>query len=318
MKDFLNILGRILTAIAFLFSLAIFIFGVVFIFSPREKFLGFVLMVTSLPLYFSLTRGFRWILTGEKVKFEEVKTFFQISRFWSLALSLVGYLKGVMSSTTTFFSNLNTIIPKTFRGEYSLGRTYWLGGVLCGWAIVIFIFGPIFFVSRDIIFSHPNLSQILNIIAFVGLLSLHIFFFISINNSATNNRTRGFWGWLALIIYTLGLLQIIYQGMLLVGLRDASWSELEESIVYENLVLPKKVDAITTLNEMLTNSGDRSLTYNYTVELNKINQKDFSFVKDGCEDLQYLFNSGVEKIVFHYTGSDDTINIETILPEDCS
>lgn len=317
MKDFLNILGRILTVIAFLFSLAIFISGVVFIFSPREKFLGFVLMVASLPLYFLLTRGFRWILTGEKVKFEEVKTFFQISRFRTLALSSVEYLKGVMSSIITFFSNLNTIIPKTFRGEYSLGRTYWLGGVLCGWVIVILTL-PIIFVAYEITFSLPNLSYFLILIYFAMLLSLHIFFFIAINNSATNNRTRGFWGWLALIIYTLGLFQIIYQGMLAVGLRDASWSELEEGIVYENLTLPTKVDEITTLDEVLTNSGDRSLTYNFTVELNKINQKDFSFVKDGCEDMQYLFNSGVEKIVYHYTGSDDSINVQTLLPEDCS
>lgn len=317
MTELRDIFFRLFVAVSFLLSAFLFFSGI-YVITVNQKGMGLGLVFVSVPLYFSVTRGARWILSGEKVGLEEIRSFFHLSSLAEALQNLLLIPSRVLKSLAKFFKELNIIIPKTFRGEYSLGQTYWFGAVLGGLVIALVAIFPMSFLSAKVIFTNPALSSILGYGSLILALAVQIFFLISVNNSASKDRARGFWGWLAVLVLTLGTVQIVWSLIGASGLRDVSWSELVDGIRQENLALPIRVDEITTLRKMETNWQDRSLTYKFEVELDGLNERDFSFVLENrCPEINHLFESGAKLIIYDYSGEDGSGNSVQIAADDC-
>ena len=224
----------------------------------------------------------------------------------------------MFSALKNFFLSLDVIIPKTLKGDYSLGRTYWFGAVLSGIVLSLLIILPIFLFSSKIALFNPTMYRFLVAAVLLVLLAIQVFFIISVNNAATNNRKRGFWGWLAIILLTLGLLQILLQLSVAMGFRDPTWSEFQEGIRIENLSLPTEIDEVTVLKKMETNSSDKSLTYKFDVDLDGLEKRDFSQVLEGkCARLESIFAAGVGTVFYDYSGRDGSKKKLTIPVDDC-
>lgn len=312
-----DILYRLVIAVSFLGGVFIAFVGVIAMFEGHFGLGLFVVLISPL-IYFVFTRGLRWILTGEKVETAEMASFFSlslISKSWRTFIS--GSIR-VFSVFKNFFLSLDVIIPKTLKGDYSLGRTYWYGAVLSGLILSLPIVLPLYFYSSKIAVLNPTIHSFWVAAVLLLLLVIQVFFIISVNNAATNNRKRGFWGWLAITLLTLGLLQIILQLSLALGFRDPTWSEFQEGIRIENLSLPAEIDEVTVLKKMETNSSDKSLTYKFDVDLDGLEKRDFNQVLEGkCARLESIFAAGVGTVFYDYSGRDGSKKKLTIPVDDC-
>ncbi len=208
-----------------------------------------------------------------------------------------------------------------FKGKLGLVTTYWLWGVIGGALVTLGSYVAFYIAAKNIqnIFVYDLLTIGYSIFVSAWL----VFIGLAIINSASFNRERGFWGWVASIIGTVSIIKGVYALLTVLGIVSFSWAEIEKGIAMESTALPIEIGEGLTLTKMSADSNNKSITYKFMFDYKTLNNKTFdtTIAKDAiltsCIDLKIYFDGPVTNIIYNYEANDGTEVDIKILKEDC-
>lgn len=208
-----------------------------------------------------------------------------------------------------------------FKGKAGLAKTYWLWYVLGGAVLTAGYYASTFAAIKN--FNNPFIFNVLSYGYPIFQAAWIVFFSIAVINSASYNRKRGGWGWVASILAVIGILKALQMMAVLFGLTPTAWNDFEKGVRAENLGLPVQIEKNLALTRMSTNWKDKSLTYHYQFDYQTLNKNTFNVQKakdaslESCGEYKEMLGRPVKKIILEFKANDKTKAEIEILPEDC-
>ena len=216
-------------------------------------------------------------------------------------------------------------IKRYIGGEFGLTKTYWFGYVGAG--ILLYLLN---FLVTKLVYSSMDLQSdlVMNVLdAFVILVNLLMLICgIAVIRSSTFNRKRGVWGWIATIIVCLAFIRIIMNIISVSYGTFLTWSQLEQSVTQERLVLPITIEDGLRMTDIRADKTTRSVVMflNEDSPYSELDLKTTSeiihlqFIQDGvCNDIRYLKSSLIDQVTWRYTGTDNISFDVDLTKEDC-
>jgi hypothetical protein len=205
-----------------------------------------------------------------------------------------------------------------FKGKSGLATTYWGWGIGGGIILTAGFYGVSYIAVKNIEYYTP-IAYGYNIFSIIW----GVFICIAIINSASYERDRGLWGWIATFLAVLGLIRTLKLAIVVFGLAPMSLQEFRDATIAENLALPMDLGDGVVLQKMSVDSNKKSLTYHVTLDLRTINNNVFdvvaakNYATEDCDDYKDFLGNPVDVIVLEYRANDGTkVNVD-IFPEDC-
>lgn len=213
---------------------------------------------------------------------------------------------------------------KWLRGEFGLGKTYWLFGVIAP-VILLGIQRVLnFYIYQKLLVKSTEFATFLTFAIAWLLMGYILLACIAIINSSTFNRKRGVWGWIATILSVIGIFNVGYYSLQMSGAIPVSFEKFAENIQIENSSLPLRIDNVTVLQSMSTRSSDNSLIYHFKLEQNIVNEDLFKtsmeqniISAENCNTLNEYFDGPIEVIFYEYEDPSSKITNIVVEKSDC-
>lgn len=213
-------------------------------------------------------------------------------------------------------------LGQVFRGERSLGETYWLWFIVPQIPIAIAIV-VITVTSLSLMQISPQLFYGLFYGAFALGLVVLLFSGFSVFQSAFKSSQSTFWSVVAMIIVAGN---IIFGGVrvssLLLGTFHVSDADQVQAMQMLNLQLPRKIDSITTLAHI--ELKDHVMTYTMEIDAAYANRVAASAARSVirpkvCQLFVTAFRKmEVRKVVYQYSSGGEKLFNIALTPADCA
>jgi hypothetical protein len=209
-------------------------------------------------------------------------------------------------------------LGQMWRGDDTLGRTYWLGWVIPG--VVMNIAFVVFATQAMALSDAPKLYNAIWWLLVAATAAVIYLGGIAVLRSAQNKKLRprmGTWGWIASILVVIAFVRF---PMEMLGVTPENDADIERQFDLLNVGLPKRIDDVTTMTRV---SYDRKVvSYSYkvdsiqgTIDVQKVKQLSLN---DGCGQWKSSFDSKeLLKVEYKYLLQDGSVLRWELLPTDC-
>ena len=217
------------------------------------------------------------------------------------------------------------MIGSFLNGKFGLAKTYWFG--VAGFGVIFQLFNR-YITQQYLTTAEPADIVQLDLIHKGGMVVATVITLLllrAVFKAATDNRTPGGWGWIAIVIAGLGVANVGYiTATLLSPSIPTPRFMLQREIDALNQQLPQRMDQITTL-QRATLEDDNLIYYiqidDMIPEENKpILMKELS--SNGvegaalCVDFEGYFRGGLSAIKYEFTYTNDIVTT-LLTAEEC-
>lgn len=217
------------------------------------------------------------------------------------------------------------MIKSFLNGKFGLAKTYWIG--IAGFGVIFQLFNRYITQQYLTTFDPVSVEQI-ELIHHGGMVAgtiITVVLLRAVFKAATDNRTPGGWGWLAIAIAALGVLNVGYiTATLLKPSLPTPRFMLEREINQLQSQLPQVMQPGVTMRSVTVVGGE--LIYALDMDLQmpdeNVEMLENAFKPDTpdgnttCRDFEGYFRGGLDQITYDYTYINRDVQA-TLTREEC-